>query len=158
MEQRDVEGIFVYASDLKVCRFTNWGPRTLEQCEQYVEKILQRYARGDAAIVDWSFETLEGSFLGKVSLHHADEDAVRFGMVLQRQHWGKGYATEAAGLAIQLAFENYGFERVLGACDPSNEASKRMLERLGMSFLRHERAFPVRKDAVREMLVYEMRV
>ena len=49
--------------------------------------------------------------------------------------WGQGLATEAAREAIRYAFEEVGLSEVVAATDPPNEASERVMRRLGMSFL-----------------------
>ncbi len=43
----------------------------------------------------------------------------------------QGYMTEALGLMLQFAFRELGLHRVEAACLPSNEASQRLLRRVG---------------------------
>ncbi len=50
--------------------------------------------------------------------------------------WGKGFATEAAGRALERAREVGGFSRVVAATDPPNTASIAVLERIGMRYER----------------------
>lgn len=45
--------------------------------------------------------------------------------------WGRGYATEASRAAIDFGFDECGFDEVIAATDPPNEASIRVMERLG---------------------------
>lgn len=47
-------------------------------------------------------------------------------------HWGRGFATEAAGAALDYAFGALGFGEVRAATDAPNIASVAVLERLGM--------------------------
>ena len=54
------------------------------------------------------------------------------GYILDPAHHGKGYATEAASELLALAFDEVGLHRVAGQLEPRNEASARVLERLGM--------------------------
>jgi len=51
-------------------------------------------------------------------------------------HWGKGYATELAGVVIERGFQVHGFERVAGATDVPNRASARVMEKVGMKLER----------------------
>jgi RimJ/RimL family protein N-acetyltransferase len=53
------------------------------------------------------------------------------GWVLGRAHWGRGYATEAAGAALRCAFDLLGRKRVIHLIRPGNAASMRVAERLG---------------------------
>ena len=67
------------------------------------------------------------------------------GYVFHPGHWGRGYATEAAGALVAACFAN-GAHRVLARCDPRNEASWRLLERLGFrrgGHLRRNASFAV---------------
>lgn len=50
--------------------------------------------------------------------------------------WGRGLATEAAARICELAFEELGFHEVLAATDLPNDASVRVLQRLGMKQVR----------------------
>ncbi|WP_232702642.1 GNAT family N-acetyltransferase [Halobacterium wangiae] len=48
-------------------------------------------------------------------------------------HWGNGYATEAADLAVGHAFDGIGLHKVTAKAYESNEASRRVLEKVGFS-------------------------
>jgi RimJ/RimL family protein N-acetyltransferase len=52
---------------------------------------------------------------------------------LHPSHWGRGFATEAAGAALDYAFGVLGLEEVRAATDVPNTASVAVLERLGMT-------------------------
>lgn len=54
------------------------------------------------------------------------------GWVLDPAHGGRGYATEAVRLAIDLCFGPLGLRRVHAGCFSANEPSWRLMERLGM--------------------------
>ncbi len=49
------------------------------------------------------------------------------------RHWGRGYATEAAGAVIDDAFERLGFERLRASVDRPNRRSVAVLQRLGFT-------------------------
>ncbi|HEX6655211.1 MAG TPA: GNAT family N-acetyltransferase [Candidatus Limnocylindria bacterium] len=53
------------------------------------------------------------------------------GYLLGKRWWGRGYATEAAQAALDWAFSERDFERLLSLIDPQNAASIRVAERLG---------------------------
>ncbi len=50
---------------------------------------------------------------------------------LGKPHWGKGYMPEAAGRIIRFGFEDLGLERISVGCFTRNEASRRVIEKLG---------------------------
>jgi ribosomal-protein-alanine N-acetyltransferase len=51
--------------------------------------------------------------------------------------WGQGLAAEAARAALDYGFRENLFTRVLGRTDVPNEASRQLLQRLGMRFESH---------------------
>jgi len=55
------------------------------------------------------------------------------GYVLNRNHWGNGYMTEAVREMIRFAFEEMGMHRVAATCDEDNTRSARVMERCGMT-------------------------
>ncbi len=46
---------------------------------------------------------------------------------------GRGYATEAGGLALEVGFGEYGLQSVVGRAQADNAASLAVLRKLGMS-------------------------
>lgn len=61
------------------------------------------------------------------------------GWVLDPGHTGHGYATEAVRAAIRLCFTELGLRRVTADCFAANEASWRLMERVGMRREIHSR-------------------
>ncbi len=49
-------------------------------------------------------------------------------------HWGRGFAPEATGATLGYGFEEAGLYRILGVVDKENVASRRVLEKIGMTF------------------------
>lgn len=54
------------------------------------------------------------------------------GWVLHPEHTGRGYGTEAVRELVRLCFEDLGLRRVTAGCFADNEASWRLMERVGM--------------------------
>lgn len=55
------------------------------------------------------------------------------GWRLRESAWGKGIAREAAIAALDLAFNRFGYGRVVAMTIPANFASQRLMARLGMT-------------------------
>jgi len=62
-------------------------------------------------------------------------DDVEIGWRLVREHWGRGYATEAARAVVDWAFATFPVDRILALADPANDASIAVMRRLGMTRL-----------------------
>ena len=58
--------------------------------------------------------------------------AWRWGRASAPDHQGRGYATEAAGALLDLAFDTFALHRAVGRLEARNVASARVLEKLGM--------------------------
>ena len=53
------------------------------------------------------------------------------GWAINRECWGRGYATEGAIAATNWAFDHLGWERVIHSIDPDNIASQMVAKKLG---------------------------
>jgi len=58
---------------------------------------------------------------------------VEVGWRLAYEHWGHGYATEAATAAINFGFTKIGMDQIVSFTVPNNHRSRRVMERLGMT-------------------------
>jgi RimJ/RimL family protein N-acetyltransferase len=81
-----------------------------------------------------------GTLIGKCGLAPIEtaaapeelRNAIQVGWTLRADHWGQGYAREAAEAALSLAFERFGLPCVYAQTSERNMASWRLMERLGM--------------------------
>lgn len=77
-------------------------------------------------------ERATGAFLGRVgALEPPGYPDFEIAWSLTPAARGKGYATEAAGAAIDWAFATFPLERIISLIHPLNTASQRVAERLG---------------------------
>lgn len=84
---------------------------------------------------------LDGEFLGQVGvcLRSVVHRQCEVGYAFRAEAQGHGYATEATAVMIDYAFLELNAHRVCGRLDARNEASARVLQRLGMRFEGHLR-------------------
>lgn len=87
----------------------------------------------------WAVEERpSGKFIGRVGLHFPEGWPDReVGWALSRAYWGRGYALEAAGAALRVAFEMLDWPRAVSLIAPPNQRSIRLAERLGEHFERN---------------------
>jgi ribosomal-protein-alanine N-acetyltransferase len=87
----------------------------------------------------WAVEVSGGApFIGFVGLQTASPSlpfapAVEVGWRLAREHWGCGYATEAARAAVEFGFGVLGLEEIVSFTAARNRPSRAVMERLGMT-------------------------
>ncbi|MFI7422442.1 GNAT family N-acetyltransferase [Nonomuraea sp. NPDC049684] len=60
--------------------------------------------------------------------------AVEIGWRLGREHWGHGYATEAAGRLLRFGFAECGLDRIVSIRHVDNQRSRRVMDKLGLRF------------------------
>jgi len=129
----DVEAVRAYAGDPEVCRHTTWGPNTRAQSQEFLDEVVAASSVEQPAARTWAV-TADGAVLGACSVVVTSEEHRRgeMGYVLNRAHWGRGFATEAAGAVLRFAHEELRLVRVEATCRPGNDASRRVLLRIGM--------------------------
>jgi RimJ/RimL family protein N-acetyltransferase len=87
----------------------------------------------------WAVEVRDGPpFIGFVGLSVPRMDAhfmpaVEVGWRLAAEHWGRGYATEAARAAVEFGFGELELDQIVAFTIPANLRSRRVMERLGMT-------------------------
>ncbi len=86
----------------------------------------------------WGFWVLEiagvADFAGFVGLHVPEpplpfSSCVEVGWRLVREHWGKGYATEAARAAMSFGFNELGLAEIIAFTAVSNLRSQRVMQK-----------------------------
>ncbi|MBL1379393.1 GNAT family N-acetyltransferase [Zobellella iuensis] len=89
----------------------------------------------------WGFWALEcrqsRAFLGFTGLHVPAAElpcspCVEIGWRLAREHWGWGYASEAASACLAFGFEQLGLGEIVSFTALDNLRSRAVMERLGM--------------------------
>ena len=130
----DVDAIFAIIGDPIAMQYY---PRTFtrEDAAEWIDRNLSRYEKdgyGWLAIVLKS----SGEVIGDCGLSWqlADEEPVlELGYHLRRDHWGHGYATEAAQACMEYAFCVLKLDRLVSLIKPENIPSRRVAERNRMS-------------------------
>lgn len=137
----DLEYLVELDSDPEVMRFINGGLATQREVMQ--NKILPTFLSSYEPVPGLGiFATIEkpgGEFLGWFSFRAKDEahpDEVELGYRLRRTIWGQGYATEGARALIRKGFTELGVQRVIATTYEYNLASRRVMEKAGLTLAR----------------------
>jgi [ribosomal protein S5]-alanine N-acetyltransferase len=84
--------------------------------------------------------TRHGVLMGVIA-YEAERGSAVLGYWLGEEHWGRGYMGEAAQSVVGYAFETSRLERLTASYQHGNEASQRILMRLGFRHVGHAKAF-----------------
>ena len=113
------------------------GVRNVEQAREFIEsRYRQSYRDNGYGLYAVELKLLKEligmcGFVRRDSLPGPD-----IGFAFLPQHEGKGYGTESAAAIMDYGRESLGFTRVLAITSQDNDASGRLLEKIGLSFER----------------------
>src|SRR4051794_28712120 len=69
--------------------------------------------------------------IGFIRLELTGVKAAKLGFAVNADHWGQGYASDAARTMITFAFEQLGLHRITAAIGPENKTSLALVEKAG---------------------------
>ena len=149
----DATGILEAFSDAEAMRYIGDGSTTdLAGAEQAVERWLERWDTWDIGMFVVERKD-DGRVLGRVGFLRWDPETweiggteTELGWGLAREHWGHGYATEAALALRDWAFDERGLTRLISLIQNGNLRSIRVAEKLAE---RYERDVKVRGKPTR---------
>ena len=130
-EREDVEFLQRARSDPELrTPLTFIEPQTREQVEEFYENTIAA-DNGDANFL--ICERGDAEPIGEANLFRVEQDHAELAYWLVPKAHGEGYATEAASLLVEYAFETRGLHRVWGKVVGFNDASMAVLDRLGFA-------------------------
>ena len=129
----DLDDHWRLVRDPEVVRYLYEEPMDRGAAATHLEKRLVAQLPGEGEWLNLAVEC-EGTYLGEVGvcLRSVEHRQCEVGYVFLPEAAGHGYATEATAAMVELAFAELDAHRVSGRLDARNEASARVLERLGM--------------------------
>lgn len=125
-----------YAHEERFWRYLQIGELKRGSAKGFIEKVLEERKQDlrcdyNLAVILKEKDRLIGSFrLG--AINHAKRKAT-LGYALNPAFWAQGYATEAVGRLIEFGFRDLGLHRIAASCDRENHASRRVMEKNGMT-------------------------
>ena len=136
MRVSDTEDMFEYARRPSVTQYLTWNPHTdPAETREYLTYVGQRYRTGD--FYDWAVVDREsGHMIGTCGFtsFNCPHDTAEIGYVLNPAYQGKGLATEAVRRVLDFGFDELGLHRIEAHFMEGNDASRRLMERVGMTF------------------------
>lgn len=130
----DLASLVRFFNNPRVTRYTDLPDgQTREETAAFLGMILASYATKEP-IYAFAVALREGGeVVGSCGFAPVDGgDAVQIYYAFFPEHWGQGYATEAAGKMIEYIFSLGRWDIIVVDSSPENPASGRVAERLGM--------------------------
>lgn len=136
-EPADAEGIFETWGDPVAMRCIPSGALpNVEAARQKVGRFMEHQAAHGFSL--WPvIEKASGRVIGDCGLLLVawNGPEVELAYRFSRASWGKGYASEAAGAALRHGFDVVGLDAIIAVTDPGHVASRRVMEKNGMTFV-----------------------
>ena len=133
--ESDVDDIFAMRSDEEIMRFIR-EPQARDESFDWIKLVSGRWHSeklGFCAVI----EKETNKFLGWCGIWRLKETGeIEIGYAIDKTQWKKGFATEAAEKFMRYAFEELNAERLVAVARPENTASRRVMEKLGMKFVK----------------------
>ncbi|CAA9579089.1 MAG: Acetyltransferase, GNAT family [uncultured Thermomicrobiales bacterium] len=139
--ETDVDHLYELDGDPEVMRFLTGGVSTSRDVIEHeiLPHFMSYYERGDGYGYWAAIEKSTGAFLGWFHFrppNGADPDEAGLGYRLRRVAWGQGYGTEASRALIRKGFAELGVRRVVASTAAANLASRRVMEKAGLTLVR----------------------
>ena len=148
----DAQQFFELNNDPEVIKYTGDDAFTsIKDAENFLKNYSEYENNGFGR---WAVIRKEDDeFLGWCGLKmHDDNYYVDIGFRLFRKDWGNGYATEAARKSIDLGFNQFGLNEIIGRTAKANVRSVRILEKLGMTFFKKDES-----DGIVDAMYYRIK-
>ncbi|MDO9298963.1 GNAT family N-acetyltransferase, partial [Bradyrhizobium sp.] len=126
----DVKAIAALANDRRIAEMTRRLPHPYTQ-DHAIESVraIADDARGTVFLIENNFVPV-----GMVGVDWREQEAPELGYWLGVEHWGQGFATEAARAVIDFTFEEFEVEHLISGARVANPSSRNILEKCGFQW------------------------
>ena len=137
--EHDLDKLIEMRADSEVNKYL--GGAKMQNPESLAKRLLvyiecyEKFGFGVAAMI-WKETSEMIGWSGLMPLDEGDEIEVGYGMI--KKFWGRGIGYEAAKAWLEYGFETAGLERIVAVAYPENKNSRRIMEKLGMSYEKNE--------------------
>ncbi|WP_250628303.1 GNAT family N-acetyltransferase [Pinirhizobacter soli] len=135
LRDEDTPTVFAYRSDPASSRYQGWKPTDEAEVAQFIaDQRAQPFGTPDSWCQLAIRHRASGDLLGDFGAHFPPtlQDPIEFGLSLRPDAQRQGFARESMEAAIDMAFNRWGYRRVVASVDPRNTASAALCRALGM--------------------------
>ena len=135
----DAQVLIDLNSDPEVTRYTGDGPvKDLTEAKRILTDII--FPQYKNKMGRWAvYLNSTDEFIGWCGVKYVeDEKEYDLGYRFFKQHWGKGYASEAASAVMDDAINTLQLKEIIGRAAIDNKASIAVLKKMGMKYLKND--------------------
>jgi RimJ/RimL family protein N-acetyltransferase len=136
LDHGDAPAVAARAGDKRVARYliSVPSPYPIALAMRWITARVAWWRQGRGITLAIARRETPADLIGSVSLRRYLRDRrAELGYWLGADTWGNGFATEAAGAMVDFGFGELGLERIYAQVLDGNDASCRVLDKLGMS-------------------------
>lgn len=142
-EEEDAPDALELWGDLEVTKFiASNGKMSKEQIYERLKKEIENYNK--FKVQYWPIYLIDSNEnIGCCGLrpYDLDNNIFEMGIHLKSKYWGNGFAKEACLALIEYAFNTLRIDGLFAGHNPENEASSRLLKKLGFAYI-HDEFYP----------------
>ncbi len=134
---RDLTALFELFSDPEVAHFTDTGPfQSIDDATEVMDWFIGIFAQELGMRWGLALKSDEGSMVGTTGFNRwsRGNSTAEIGYDLARNQWGKGLMTEALEAMLSFGFTRMALNRTEADVTSGNDASVRVLEKLGFVY------------------------
>jgi RimJ/RimL family protein N-acetyltransferase len=131
----DWQAVLAYQRDPRYLQYYDWIDRTPGDVQRFVQTFVEQQEDHPRRKFQLAITLKDsGHLIGNCGIRQAASTAPEadIGYEIAPDHWGHGYATEAARAIVHFGFAALKVHRIMAWCIADNVASARVLEKLGL--------------------------
>ena len=133
----DAESIFAYAKNPNVCKYTLWEKHlSVQDSLRFIKDyIFDCYSKGVPEPFGIALKENPEKMIGTVGCFWTSKPAkaMELAYAIAEEHWGQGFTAEASRAVMDYCFKEFGLKRIQARCKVENQASRRVMEKVGMT-------------------------
>ena len=133
VEMRDMKTFASWEQDTETAQYFDaiHFPLSAERLHGRVASLARAEGKDDGYY--WIIENLDGQAVGLICTYACNRrcGTFRYGVIVTRSYWGRGYAGEAIRIVLRFYFRELGYQKVIAGIYAFNERSLQLHEHLG---------------------------
>ena len=140
VKEKDIAHIMRWVNDPDVVKnFQNFKGFTRKEEEKFIRKVIA--SKNDFAFS--IFRRTDNAYIGQCSINQISwpNKFGRFSVFITKENWGNGFAEEAIGRLLRIAFSKFKLHKVWGVCWATNKKAWHIYQKAGFKkegFLKDE--------------------
>ena len=137
IQREDFDDLYRMNSDPEVMKYVGDGTtRNYDQMEKELDILMSHYILKPGLGIWATIHKDSNTFVGASGLVFYDNTSeIEIGYRILREHWNRGYATEASVELLKYGFTTLKLKKIVSSAHVDNRASRRVMEKIGMKYI-----------------------